>query len=77
MITLDAIRDGVVGIGRIPTFLDEFIIDFLLEAAVETFEDDGFVEDIALGEFFDIDGGFVWLFEKVVLLSAPPFLSEG
>lgn len=61
----------------IPRLLNEFIIDFFLEAAVKAFENDGFVEDLAFGEFFDVDDGFERSFKAVVFDGALTFFFVG
>jgi hypothetical protein len=77
LIAFGTIGNGIIGVIGIPRLLNEFIIDFFLEATVEAFENDGFVEDLAFGEIFDVDEGFERSFIAVVFDGALTFFFEG
>ncbi len=77
MITFGTISNGIIGVIGIPRLLNEFKIDFFLEVTVKAFEDDGFVEDFAFGEFFDIDKRFKRGFIAIVIDGALTFFFEG
>lgn len=77
LIAFGTIGNGIIRVKGIPRLLNEFIIDFFLEATVKAFENDGFIEDLAFGEILDIDERFKRGFIAVVFDGALTLFFEG